>query len=84
MTVYITIMESIIIFIAADGSAGWPGVPAEGTFPKIFGNRNAMTITITIPVISQLHEKMSNNARAQRRALMEPIPSHINAAARTT
>lgn len=28
---------------------------------------------------NQLQENMSNKARAQRRALMEPIPSQINA-----
>ena len=31
---------------------------------------------------SQLQEKMSNNARAQRRAMIEPMPSQINATAR--
>jgi hypothetical protein len=29
--------------------------------------------------MSQLQEKMSNNALAQRRAMMAPIPSHTNA-----
>jgi hypothetical protein len=75
-------MESSIILIAADGTAGRPGVPVEGTFPKTFGNQNAMPTVITIPVISQLQEKMSINARAQRRALMEPIPSHTNTTAK--
>ena len=56
-------------------------VPVESD-RRILDNTNTMTTIITVPVISQLQEKMSNNARAQRRVLMEPIPSHTNAAAR--
>ena len=32
---------------------------------------------------SQPHEKMSSKALAQRRAMMEPIPSHTSATAKT-
>ena len=56
-------------------------VPVESV-RRILENTNTMATVITIPVISQFQEKMSNNARAQRRALIEPIPSHTNATAR--
>ena len=34
------------------------------------------------PMTSQLQEKISSNARAQRRAMIEPVPSQINATAK--
>ncbi len=37
---------------------------------------------MTMPKMSQVQEKMSSSARAQRRALMEPMPSQISATAR--
>jgi len=40
-------------------------------------------IIANTPTTSQLHERISSNARAQRRALIEPIPSQMNATART-
>ena len=43
-----------------------------------------MTTVMTMPMMSQLQEKMSSSARAQRRAWMEPMPSQINATASGT
>jgi len=74
-------MPTIIPAIAAEGSAGWPAVPLVGKFASIFGMKNAMETKTNIPMTSQLQEKISNNALAQRRAMMEPIPSHTNATA---
>ena len=75
-------MTMITVVIIPD-IGGWPVDPVAATFARSFGIRNAMAISITIPITSQLHEKISNNARAQRRALMEPIPSHTRATAIT-
>ena len=79
----ITNMKTINVAIAAEGNAGWSVVPLEGKFASIFGMKNTMKTTTTTPMKSQLQEKMSNNALAQRRAMMEPIPSHTNATAKT-
>ena len=50
---------------------------------RTVGNTNTVPRMANTPMTSQLHEKMSNNDRAQRRALMEPIPSPTKATART-
>jgi hypothetical protein len=76
-------MPTIIPTIAAAGIAGWPVVPLEGKFASTFGMTNAMKTKTNSPMMSQLQEKMSNNALAQRRAMVEPIPSHTNATAKT-
>ena len=44
--------------------------------------KNGMTAVMKMPMTSQLQEKMSNSARAQRRAMMEPMPSQTSATAR--
>ena len=76
-------MPIIIPVIAAGGSAGWLAVPLEDKFASIFGIKKAMKPKTNSPMTSQLQEKMSNSALAQRRAMMEPIPSHTNATAKT-
>ena len=71
-------MTIITPAIAAPGIAGWSLVPLEDKFDIIFGTKNAVKIRTNSPRKSQIQEKMSSNARAQRRAIMEPIPSHTN------
>src|ERR1039458_7479823 len=78
------VMPMTMPVMAADGMAGWPVLALGGRFAKALLMMNGMTAVMQTPMMSQLQEKISNNARAQRRALMEPMPSQISATANRT
>jgi len=77
-------MTTITPSITAAGGAAWPAGTVAGKFASTFGMMNAIATISNRPMASQLQEKMSKSARAQRRALIEPIPSQINATAKMT
>src|ERR1035441_8883319 len=74
-------MKTIIPVTAAGDIAGWPVLASGGRLANTLAMKNGMVAVMKTPMTSQLQEKMSNNARAQRRALMEPMPSQINVTA---
>ena len=76
-------IKTIATPIAPGGIAGWFAVPLDGRFANTLGMTNPMTTSMMMPITSQLQEKMSKSARAQRRAMMEPMPSQISITART-
>ena len=61
--------------------AGWPVLGSGGRMANTLAIKNGMITVMTMPMMSQLQEKMSSSARAQRRFWMEPIPSQISATA---
>ena len=61
--------------LAAAGSSAWPGGLPALRFVKNCGSMIDQITTATPPMASQVQEKISNRARAQRRARMEPMPS---------
>jgi hypothetical protein len=67
--------------IAAGVMAGRPVLGLGGRLANTLPIRNGMVAVRQMPVTSQLQEKMSSSARAQRRASMEPTPSQISATA---
>ena len=74
--------KNITASIAATGITGEVEFEARAAFASIFGIRNTMKKQPPTPINSQAHEKIDSNARAQRRAMMEPIPSQTSATAK--
>ena len=54
--------------MAAGGIAGWPVLALGGRLANTLAMKNGMTAVMKMPMTSQLQEKMSSSARAQRRA----------------
>ncbi|MGP8202113.1 MAG: hypothetical protein ACLQU4_21710 [Limisphaerales bacterium] len=76
-------MTTITTPIVIEGIAGWPGAPAVDMPASILGIKIPVKINAATPMMSQIQEKMSNNALAQRRAIIDPIPNHTKATAKT-
>src|ERR1035437_546869 len=67
--------------MAPGGMAGWPVLALGGRLANALLMTNGITAVMQMPMMSPLQEKMSNSARAQRRALREQMPSQTSATA---
>ena len=77
-----TTMPTIMPVMAAGGMAGWPVLALGGRFANVLPMTNGMKTVMNMPMTSQLQEKISSSARAQRRSWMEPMPSQTNVTAK--
>src|SRR5271154_2035439 len=75
-------MPTIMPVMTDGGMAGWPVLALGGRLANTLAMKNGMMAVMQTPMTSQLQEKMSSSARAQRRALMEPMPSQTSVTAR--
>ena len=63
--------------LAAAGSSGCPAGVAEFIASMKCGAMNAIIPIESRPMISQTHETIKSSARAQRLAIVEPIPNQM-------
>jgi len=70
-------MTIIVTISATDGAAGMPVCKCA----SIVGMNHIIAATPITPPTNQYHDRINNNARAQRRARIEPSPSQTNTTA---